>query len=488
MKGPFTDLSRVRARAILVALALAALLGMAVQGQAANSDPKVDLVTVASDKQHKDPTLVLTKGMAEVVPLEGAVADIMVANPSIVDVSALQANKLYIVGVNYGTTNVIAVDAAGNVIGRMNVHVKIDDVAIQNTISKLFPDEDIRISSTASQVILAGHVSTPDVAQRAANVVAQYVGEVQSRQGTADQLIVNMMTVAGEQQVMLRVKIVEASRDVLRELGIETNFQGGTGDSRAIGSFLTTAATGLTADPLGAGSVIYDAGIDETGPIQLIIRALEEDGLINTLAEPNLTAISGEQAGFLAGGEFPIPASRDQNGNIVVDYKPFGVALNFRPIVLSDKRISLQLQTEVSSISNQNTLNVNQLNIPGFAVRRAETTVELSSGGSLMIAGLLQSEVRKSLNQLPGVKDIPILGDLVSSESFNRNESELVVIVTAFLVKPYDDAKSNAKEVSERAGNPLARAFVENIRRTYAKLALDPDLLNCDGQCGYLIK
>lgn len=476
-----TGISRVLSTALVTAVALAVIVG----GAAAVRASKSDLVTVASEKQKEDPTLILTRGMAEIVTVDGPVSDIMVANPSIVDVSALQSNRLYVVGTNYGTTNVIALDAEGNVISRLNVHVKIDDVALKDTVKKLFPDEDVQIVSKADQVIISGEVSSSDVADRVAKIVSSYISG--GAGGAVDNSITNMLTVAGEQQVMLRVKIIEASRDVLRELGIETDVPDYSKASLG-GAFSTDASVlGLTTDPLGLATVFYDTGT-ALGTMNFTIRALETDGLVNTLAEPNLTAISGEQAGFLAGGEYPVPTSRDQNGNVIIEYRPFGVALNFKPVVLSNDRISLQLQTEVSSVSNQNSINVNGLNIPGFSVRRASTTVELGSGGSLMIAGLLQSDVAKSMSDLPGIKNIPILGALVSSDSFQRQESELLVIVTAYTVKPYADQKNQANVVPEYHANPLASAFADNIRDTYAKLSLSPDLFNQDGRYGYLIE
>lgn len=465
----------------MVLCVLTIVAGGAIQGHAS----KTNLTSVAAAKATAVPNVILTQGMAEIVNIEGPISDIMVANPSLVDVMVLQSNRLYIVGVNLGTTNIIVVDSEGNIVSRMNVHVKIDDVAIQNTITRLFPNEDVKIVSTAQQVMLTGQVSTPDVAQKVASIVSQFVSG--SGGGTApDSAIVNMLTVAGEQQVMLRVKVVEASRDVLRELGIETDVPSYSKNS-VNGALLADAAVlGLTTDPLGLATVIYDSGT-ALGAMNFTIRALEDNGLVNTLAEPNLTAISGEQAGFLAGGEYPVPTSRDQNGNVIIEYRPFGVALNFRPVVMSAERISLQLQTEVSSVSNQNSINVNQLQIPAFAVRRAETTVELGSGGSLMIAGLLQSDVTKGMTDLPGIKSIPILGALVSSESFQRQETELVVIVTAYLVKPYGDRENNAKIVPKQTSNPLAAVFANNIKRTYAKMALAPELFENNEGFGYLI-
>ncbi len=457
---------------------------------------KGDLMTLSEMRQPQVETLVITQGMAEIVDVSGAVSDIMVADPSIVDVMALQANRLYVVGANLGSTNIIAVDENGNVVKRLIVQVKFDDSSIQELIDNLFPNEDVKMHTLSDQIVLTGHVSSAVVAAQIANIVARHAQELQGGGGgqPVDSVISNMMTVGGDNQVMLKVKIVEASRNVLRELGLQTSvFEGGGGVGELLQESIV-GASGLTADPLGVGTILYNQGADGTGGISMTVRALERDGLINTLAEPNLTAISGESAGFLAGGDFPIPTSRDQDGNIVVTYRPFGVSLNFVPTVLSRDMISLQLATEVSSISAQNSLVTNSLSIPGFNVRRAETTVELASGGSIVIAGLLQSEATKNMNDLPGIKDIPILGDLISSESFQRNETELLVIVTAYLVKPYADKTAAekveavpSKDGKKRSNYALSTAFATNLRRTYGSMGLPDDLFDGNGSYGYLI-
>ncbi len=475
-------ISRLRAGVIAVLIVAVMCFGAGLAERQAFA-AKGDLV--AAHKQKEDPTLILTQGMAEIVDVDGDIADIMVADPSIVDVMALQSNRLYLVGTALGSTNLIAVDAEGNIIKRLNVHVKFDDVVIQNLIDEMFPNENVKIKTMASQMVLTGNVSTPGVAEEIMQMVGHYVSDVQGIDGEVDQIVLNMLRVAGEQQVMLKVKIVEASRDVLRELGVEPNYDDTTG--HLLASFATKTAASLTTDPMGVAGLIYDRAGDRFGPVQLIVRALEEDGLINTLAEPNLTALSGEQAGFLAGGEFPVPVGRDRDGNILIEYHPFGVSLNFRPVVLSNDLISLKLETEVSAISNQNSLSLSSISVPGFSVRRADTTVEMASGGSLMIAGLLKSDVTKSMSDLPGVKNLPVIGDLISSESFQREESEVVVIVTPYLVRPYaDKTMAEVKEAPVRR-NPLARAFSENIRATYANLNLPATLFDDDEVYGYLI-
>ena len=485
-----TETVRQAARRVcLIAGACALFTGAITTGWQPSYASKTELVSVASDKQKKDPTLVLTQGMADIVEVEGPVSDIMVADPSIVDVMVLQANRLYMVGSSIGTTNVIAVDAEGNVVRRMNVRVKIDDGVIQDALNDLFPDEKVTVSTVGEQVMLSGKVSNPEVSNKVVNLVSRLVGQATGNAADIDNSLINMMQVEGEQQVMLRVKVVEASRDVLRELGISSSFTegdpGGVIDDIAA-TVASVAGTGLTSNPLGTANVVFDNAGDSLGPLNVAIRALEQDGLINTLAEPTMTAISGEQAGFLAGGEFPVPTSRDEDGNVIVEYRPFGVTLNFRPIVLSSDRISMQLNTEVSALSNQNSYNLGGLTIPGFSVRRAQTTVEMGSGGSLMIAGLLKSDTTKTMTDLPGIKDIPILGKLMSSESFQREESELVVIVTAVLVKPYEE-KAMATEAVSTERVPLADAFQSNIRRIYTRRPLEEALFDGEQRYGYLI-
>lgn len=414
--------------------------------------------TVSSDKQNKDPTLILTVGKAEVLEVKGPVADILIANATIVDVTAIQSDKLYLVGLNIGDTNVMTLDDEGNVLDRLNVHVRLDTSTIQEMVDRLFPNENVTVDMIHDQLVLTGTVSTPGVANRVINLVAHYYGDVIDEEKTSDELIANMLEVRGEQQVMLRVRIAEISRSILKELGVETSLNDrvegadftifgrsppGSGETAAnnllAGLVGVNSGTGLTEDPFGQFNLLGDTGVNALGFIDIFLNALEQDNMANILAEPNLTAISGEQAGFLAGGEFPVPIGRDQTGNVVIEYRPFGVSLNFRPKVMSAERISLQLNTEVSSLDFESSVTLAQINVPGLDVRRADTTVELPSGGTLMIGGLLQSDSIKGLSGLPGVMNTPVIGDLIKSDSFQKNETELIVLVTAYLVDPFAD-------------------------------------------------
>ncbi|HOO49760.1 MAG TPA: type II and III secretion system protein family protein [Alphaproteobacteria bacterium] len=395
--------------------------------------------------------LKLTIGKAEIVEIPNAVADIMVADPKIADVSVLQSNKLYVVGANLGDTNVIVLDDKGNVVSKIDVSVSIDTKSIEAMVSEIFPmEKDVQVRMIGDQAILTGSVSTPTMAQKISRLVAAHMGEVQEMSGNVDEIVQNLLTVRGEQQVMLRVRMLEVSRDILKEFGMETsNDRSNFGDSARLRSTTTVnTQTGLTEDPFGVTSLLFNTAGSGLGEIQLLLNALERDNLANVLAEPNLTSVSGEQAGFLAGGEFPVPVGRDRDGNIVIEYKQFGVSLNFKPTVLSEDRISLQLNTEVSSLDPGQGITLSDIQIPGLDIRKASTTVEINSGGSLMMAGLLKSENIKGMSGLPGVKDTPVIGDLISSKSFERQETELVVIVTPYLVQPYAD-ETQAKPVFE---------------------------------------
>ncbi|MCC7304791.1 MAG: type II and III secretion system protein family protein [Alphaproteobacteria bacterium] len=483
----------------LAMLAAALLLFAAPAAVFAAKGDKGELASISPGPRTQ--ILYVPLGKAELVDVEGDVADVMVANSSIIDVSAVQSNRLYVVGLQVGDTNIIAIDDKGDIIKRLDVHVKYDLDAIQALVTELFPDEDIKVGSIHDQILLSGKVSTPAVASKATSVVGHYVSDLQNTKDPLDELIANFLEVRGEQQVMLQVRIVEASRTVLKELGLEShandpneisattmfgdNPPNATTSHGNAGIFETGAGIALSQDPVGIARWIFDTGISSIGQIGLVLNALEEENLVNILAEPNLTAVSGEQAGFLAGGEFPVPVGRDQTGNVVVEFREFGVSLNFRPVVQSGDRISLQLNTEVSSLDFENALPADDLTIPGLDVRRAETTVEIPSGGSLMIAGLIKSEAVKGMSGLPGIRKTPVLGKLVSSDSFQRDETELVVFVTPYLVKPYAD-KTQVKEVPKEETAPLAAAFAANIRRNYN--LTDDTIFEQDGAYGYLLQ
>ena len=426
-------------------------------------------------------TIYLTAGKAETVELPQPVSDLLIASPSVADVGVLRSNRLYVVGRNVGDTNVLAFDESGNVLADLSIHVHIDENTLTETITEFFPDENINIKTVGDNIVLTGQVTTPSVANQVRDLASRF-------RVNQDQEIVDLMRVAGEQQVMLQVRILEADRSLLRELSINTGLSSDSGTTiGSNGAFLSAnAGVGLTApQPFATGTLLLtDSAF---GQLNVNLQALERDGFINTLAEPNLTAISGETAGFLAGGEFPVPTGVDNQGRVQIEFKRFGVSLDFRPIVLSKNRISLQLSTEVSALSDQQNVTLGTgINIPGLTVRRANTTVEMSSGSSLMIAGLIQSQTTNALNGLPGISSIPILGDLFQSKSFARDETELLVMVTPYLVNTF--AEPNADLVVESVqedGSALDRRLLATMTRTYGDIV--PAAAEGNASLGYMI-
>lgn len=498
-------MNKIHASFKLTVLAVGLVLVMCAMPLAAALADKADLEDVG--KLNRDPTVSIMLGKADMIDLGNNVADVLVANPSIADVMAVKSNRLYVVGSALGDTNIIAIDENGDIVKRINVHVQLDIDKIKEIVADLYPNEEVNIHAVQDQLIITGEVSTPAVANSVANLIAQTAAETSGMDASSvDEVVTNMLSVRGEQQVMLRVKIVEASRSALKDLGVEASAPNSSIGS--VGASLATApALGLTAPAqLGVLALNYASG--SFGQLGLLGRALEEEGIVNTLAEPNLTAISGEQAGFLAGGEFPIPTEIDRNGNLIYEFRPFGVSLNFRPIVMSSNRISLEMTTEISTTSFSQNLQLNGINVPTFNVRRAQTTVELPSGGTLMIAGLIQSETISGLTQLPGIGDVPVVGDLIKSDTFNRDETEVVVMITPYLVQPFAQnqaaemapasvmeasaqvqspalAAQPAPQTPARDRNELKNVFGNNIRRTYGETA-PQDLMKQTGKFGYI--
>ncbi len=387
-------------------------------------------------------TLALGSGKAAIVELPVDVRDVLVSNPAALDAVVRSSRQVYLLGLSAGSsTNVVFFDLAGRQVLNLDVSVGNDMSALEDLFKSYIPDADIKAEAVRGSMILSGTVATAAEADRAVQLAMKFVSS--SSSGSTAGEVVNMIQIAQSQQVMLKVRIVEMQRTLLKQLGFNFGaawLSGGGNTAWRIlqnnGGFEFNPDTGALQTPFTEG---FDAGFSSVNgdtAIDTTIKALENLGLVRTLAEPNLTAISGESAKFLAGGEIPVVSTQDQNGNGVITYKPYGVGLGFTPVVMSKGRITLKMNTEVSDIGTGGTENN-----PSFNVRRAETTVELSSGSSLVIAGILQSRLRNTASGMPGVKDVPILGALFRSKNFLQEETELVIMVTPYLVNPTSPAK-----------------------------------------------
>lgn len=370
---------------------------------------------------------------AAVVRLPLPASDVLVGNPEVVDAVVRTPHAIYLFAKRTGQTNVFVFDTDGHQTLSLDIEVAHDSAALRHLIARVMPDAAIAVETVGDNVVLTGTARNAAEARRAVDLAARFTGD--------ENKVVNTLSIAAKEQVLLRVRVVEVQRAVLKQLGVDTRslFSIGkaTFDVLTANPFSIASSGALSAS--GAAGEIVSGG-DVFGAT---LRAMERDGLMRTLAEPTLTAITGESAKFLAGGEFPVPVKGDDDG-VTVQFKPFGVGLGFTPVVLGAGRISMRVSTEVSELSTEQSVNMGTgtdtlITIPSLKVRRAETTVELPSGGSLVMAGLIQEQMRQDINGIPGLKNIPILGALFRSRDFQRSETELVVIVTPFIVDSVND-------------------------------------------------
>nr|MDP9413935.1 type II and III secretion system protein family protein [Pseudomonadota bacterium] len=390
----------------------------------------------------------LSVGSGRMVRLDGTMSDLFVANDAIADVQVRSADQLYIFGKAAGETTVYATNKAGKVVYSANVRVGTNIGSVDELLRLAMPDAQIRATPMNGTVLLTGTVAAPADVEEAGRLVQAYVGE-----GTQ---IISRLKTATPLQVMLQVKIAEVSRSLARDIGfnlLTRDRSGGFlfGVGRGNPGTITDRVSSTLIDPVTGNPQIIgtDFGVNnKTGATTLhaagrllgldILSTLdlnENSGLVTTLAEPNLTALSGETASFLAGGEFPIPVAQGLNGTSV-EFKQYGVSLAFTPIVLEGGRISMRVRPEVSEITSNGAVKLNGFEVPALTTRRAETTVELGSGQSFMIGGLLSNSGNNSVEKAPFLGDLPIIGALFRSQGFRRNETELVIVVTPYLVKP----------------------------------------------------
>lgn len=410
-------------------------------------------------------TFDISIGRGELITVPGKMADVFIANEGIADVQVKSARQLYIMGKAAGQTTLYASDATGDVIWSANIRVGSNIDSVDQMLMLAMPDAKVNVSTMSNNtVLLTGTVAAPEDAAEAERLVLAYMGEGAN--------VISRLKMATPLQVMLRVRFAEVSRSLVRTLGTSltsidgtSGFQFGIGRGRSGFSAYHYAGPGQTLGmgesvvtqipdinnpgkfinqkgssvvPLEGGTTLGFAqrflGLDLLGALDLA----ERNGLVSTLSQPNLVALSGETADFLAGGEFPIPMSQGL-GSTSIEYKKFGVSLAYTPTVLANGRISIRVRPEVSELSSQGAVTLNGFQVPALTVRRAETTVELGSGQSFMIAGLMSNNAQNTIEKTPGAGDLPILGNLFKSTEFRKGQSELVIVVTPYLVNPVDD-------------------------------------------------
>lgn len=379
----------------------------------------------ATQVRPSGPPIVLEAGKGTLIRLNRAAGTVFIANPDIADVQIKSPSLIYVSAKTPGDTVLYAVDADDQVLLNSPVRVEHDLSRVRQGLNVVAPGEHVSVSSLDNSLVLSGNVSSAGRAERLRSLAASIASETK---GT----VVNRMAVATPNQVNIRVKVAEVNRSILKSLGInwsklQGNIQFMT-DNPVIGNQITNRNTLLLA--LGGHNARMLQQID----------ALAQEGLLTTLAEPNLTATNGQPASFLAGGSFPVPTASNAGPNggstVTVEFKQFGVQLDVTPTIIDPEHVSMRIRPEVSELTQNGAVTLNGFNIPALTVRRAETTVELGSGESFVLGGLLQNTSTQNISKIPGLGDIPILGQLFRSEQFQRNETELVIIVTPYLIKP----------------------------------------------------
>lgn len=421
--------------------------------------------------------LSLPRGKSAVIELPIDARDVVVSDPKVVEVILSTPRRVYLLGQASGQTDAVFFDGAGRQLLRLDIRVDQDVAAIAQTLNRIVPGAQIKIDAVNDSIVVSGVAPDTGAADKIVRIAQGFVSKPDN--------VVNMLSIAGKDQVMIKVRIVEVNRSVIKQLGFNLNeVLGQAGNNQTIWGLAPTfgvngalmggltggytkntttqpvlqvpcmvgLSTSTTCNQVVHGpasgvsywntaTVTNTVGNKGVNQATAKILAFERVGLVRTLAEPNVTAISGESAKFLAGGEFPVPISQDATGKVSVEFKQYGIGLGFSPIVLGSGRISMKISTEVSEINSLNAFSSAStstgatLVIPGLNVRRVETAVELPSGGAIMLAGLIQNTTKQTVDSLPGLMELPVLGTLFRSRDFQNNQSELVVILTPYIVK-----------------------------------------------------
>jgi pilus assembly protein CpaC len=472
--------------------ALAALIagaGLAPMAPATAADPsRLPVIEVAASEATSR-FIPLGIGKSVAIDLPADIKDVLVADPKIANAVIRSTRRVYMIGVAVGQTNIFFFDANGKQIAGFDIAVTRDLNGLRAALKQTMPESDIRIEGIGQDgLMLTGSAASAADAQQAFDIASKLVGDAK---------IVNGITVRGRDQVMLKVTVAEVRRDVIKQLGIDLSGQFNYGT--AVVNFNQTNPFSASGQTLSTSNIMGSMnGISAT------LRAMDRAGILRTLAEPSLTAISGETASFVAGGEFPIPngLSCDTTKSppvcqAQVDFKKFGVSLVFTPVVLSEGRISLKVMTEVSDLSTDNALTLTvpgssqTLTIPSISTRRADTTVEIPSGGSLALAGMIQESTKQQINGIPGLMQLPILGALFKSRDYVNNQTELMVIVTPYVVRAVAQKQLSRPDDGYADPNDLQSALLGRINRIYgsatpAPVSTDPKN-NYRGKYGFIL-
>jgi pilus assembly protein CpaC len=367
-------------------------------------------------------------GKSVVIDLPRDIKDVLIADPKIANAVIRSSRRAYIIGAAVGQTNIFFFDAEGHQIGGFDIAVKRDVNGIRNAIKQALPASDVQVEAVGEGVMLTGNVASAAESQIAFEIASRLVGAGTNPITQDGSKVVNAITVLGHDQVMLKVTVAEVKRTVLKQLGV--NLSGSLGYGATVLNFNNPSQFPINGTPPNGATAGHFSSVTAT------LQAMEQAGVVHTLAEPTLTAISGESATFIAGGKFPYPTPPNTVGGAAgYSWQTFGVSLAFTPVVLSEGRISLKVMTEVSELAPENSVTIAGTTVPGITTRNVETTLEIPSGGSLAMAGMIQTQTKQNITGLPGLMQLPVLGSLFKSRDYLNSQTELMVIVTPYIAR-----------------------------------------------------
>lgn len=469
---------------------IAALLLLASVAGASAQTPIPTNITVTASDAAQARRVELGIGKSIIVDLPRDAKEVFVANPKVANAIVRSTRKIFIIGQADGQTNVMVMDAEGRQIANIDINIGRDLNLLRRTLKAAVPSSQINVVPVGDTIVLTGEVASAGDALQAMDIAKGFVSTSAVGGAAVTGQVINSLTVKGKDQVMLRVTVAEIQRVVLKQLGINLSGQWQIGN--LAGALATDTPLTLQRQAISATSITGSLGSPTTPNVTL--KAAERAGVMRTLAEPTLTAISGESAKFTAGGDIPVPAGESCTTTVLgqtqctvsISYRPIGVALNFTPIVLSEGRISLHVSTEVIDLDYDNSLRAQASNAPAFKTRKMETTVELPSGGSLMSAGLMQQSNGQVINGLPGLMNVPIIGALFRSRDYQRQETELLIMVTPYIAKASPQAAMPRPDDGYADASDPQALLIGQLNRLYGANGAAP-AKSYKGRAGFVI-
>ena len=474
-----------RLNAARIACLAMSLLGAFATSASAQQPPARQTETRANAPVRK---LTLPLGKSVIIDLPRDAAEIFVGDPKVVEAVVRSARKIYIIGAAKGQTSVYAIDGQGAPISEIQISIGRDVSELEEILRTAMPKSSITAKAVENTIILGGTADTAADAKQADDIANGFLAQISAGGGVGS--IVNSITVRGRDQVMLKVTIAEVQRNVMKQLGVKDAIARG-----AWGAWTMNNPMGANSQPLTSGGLslggypaLSAAGSTANG-LAAQIQAYERNGVARVLAEPAVTAVSGESAKFTVGGEVPVPQSESCTAGVCtigISFKPYGVVLNFTPLVLGEGRILLRVATEVTEIDPSTTISFRDISVPSFRSRKNETSVEIPSGGSMVTAGLIQTTGKHSINGLPGLMNLPILGALFRSRDYQRSETEMMIVVTPYLVRPVSPQEvarptDNLSDPTDPQGMMLGR-----VNRLYATTENPQIIKNFKGKVGFI--